>query len=474
MPGPRLLLAALVVAIVVGPDAGRAAAQSSPVDGPWHGQIDVAGTTLPFAVVFADQTGTLHATIDIQGAKGLPLQAVSATATHVHFELPAGLGLATFDGALAGAAISGAFTQGAAKGTFTLTRGAMPAPAPAASGPPPPYHVEDVTFTHGNVTLAGTLTTPDGDGPFPAIVMVTGSGAQNRDEEIFGFKIFAAIADALTRHGVAVLRYDDRGVGGSTGQNAASTSGDFAGDALAGLALLATRPHVDARRLGVFGHSEGADVAAIAAAQSPQVAFIVMMAGAAISGEDTLAYQQAHGLALAGATPAEVATEQAAWRKVAADVKSHASETTLAADIRAQIGAQYDARPVDARSALGDRTQFIDAAMTTARAQIESPWMRYFIGFDPAPILEQVHCPVLALFGGKDTQVPVALNQPALEAAFAKGGNHRVTVKVFPDANHLFQAAHSGEFSEYATLPKAFVPGFLDEIAGWIQGLRVP
>lgn len=331
-----------------------------------------------------------------------------------------------------------------------------------------PYRSEELTFTNGSVRLAGTLTVPEGTGPFPAVVMVTGSRAQNRDEEIVGFKIFAVIADHLTRHGIAVLRYDDRGVGGSTGSIAASTTADFAGDALAGLALLSARAEIDKTRLGIFGHSEGAAVAAIAASQSSQVAFIVMMAGPALSGEVVLLGQQADAARMLGGTPEEIAIGQAAFRKVAAALRSNADAAELTAAVREQIGAQFDARTPQSRAALGDRTAFIDKVTPGAVLQYRTPWMRYFITFDPAPVLAAVRCPVLAVFGERDVQVPPSTNRAPLEAAFAKGGNSRVTVKVYPEANHLFIASKTGQVAEYATLPKEFVPGFLTDVSTWI------
>ena len=189
--------------------------------------------------------------------------AITLNGHSIHFELQnAKPAVAVFDGTVQQDSILGTFMQGQARGTFSLKR--VDGVTVAATAPP--YRIEDVTFANGAVTLAGTLTTPQGKGPFRALVMVTGSGVQNRDEELFGFKIFATIADHLTRNGVAVLRYDDRGIGGSTGNTGASTTADFAGDALAGLALLAGRPEIDRTRIGIWGHSEGATVAALAAA----------------------------------------------------------------------------------------------------------------------------------------------------------------------------------------------------------------
>lgn len=442
----------------------------SGIAGRWDGAVDVGGTTLPVTVAFADNTSGLTATIDMQGAKGLPLRTVSygGADKKVHFELAAGLGVATFEGSLDGATMRGTFAQNAVRGTFEITREGAPKPA----GPPKevvPYKEEDVTFTDGAITLAGTLTIPEGAGPFPAFVMVTGSGLQNRDEAIFGFKIFRVIADYMTRHGIATLRYDDRGAGGSTGNIAMATTEDFAGDALAGVALLAVRPEIDRKNIGVFGHSEGGAVAAIAAAKSPDaVGFIIMMAGAAASGA-TVLHQQAGDAARAlGATDAQVARIMAAQQKVFDAVAANAPVSVLADAAREMVTAQLEGRPA-ARAAIGDPTAAVATVLPTAVAQLNNRWMRYFVTTDPATFIARVKCPVFAAFGSKDTQVPVALHKARLEAAFAKGGNTHMTVKVYPDANHLFIKANTGQVSEYATLPKVFVPEFLDDLVAFVK-----
>ncbi len=267
-----------------------------------------------------------------------------------------------------------------------------------------PYRSEEVTFSNGPVTLAGTLTVPDGRGPFRAVIMLTGSGAQNRDEELFGFRIFGEIADHLSRHGIAVLRYDDRGVGGSTGRLATSTMADSTGDALAGVALLAGRPEIDRTRIGVFGHSEGAEIAARAATQSADVAFLVLMGPPAVPGEVILARQQADGARALGATPEQIAVEQAAFHAVVAALRSNAGSDALRAALRDMVAAQFDARSDAARALLGDRDAFVASVIPAAMAQLGAPAMRNIIDSDPGPVLAAVACPTLALFGGKDTQ----------------------------------------------------------------------
>src|SRR5262245_8010092 len=259
--------------------------QASGISGPWEGAIQVAAGTLRMRVVFNETPGELRAAIDIpqQNATALPLAAVTRTGPNIHFELPTPAARAVFDGRVSGNTMSGTFAQGQVSGTFELTRIAA-----AGNVPKTPYAEQEIAVTIGPIRLAGTLTLPAGTGPFPFVVMITGSGPQNRDEDIFGFKVFQVLADRLARNGVAGYRYDDRGVGGSTGNVANATTQDFASDALAALVALKGRPEIDARRMGLLGHSEGATAAAIAASRSSDVSFAILIAPPALRGEDVL------------------------------------------------------------------------------------------------------------------------------------------------------------------------------------------
>jgi pimeloyl-ACP methyl ester carboxylesterase len=342
-------------------------------------------------------------------------------------------------------------------------RGQQPAPAPSA----PPYRVEPLAVTNGSVTLDGTLTFPGGSpGPVPAVVLLTGSGAQNRDEDVFGFKVFAVLADHLTRRGIAVYRHDDRGVGKSTGTMATATTEDFAADALAAVEKLRTIPGIDPKRVGLLGHSEGGLAAAIAAARSPDVAFIVMLAGSAVPGGQVLR-QQARDFALAnGATPAQVERILTAHRAATDAVLHAAPAEEQERTVRALVNAQVDAAPPAQVAALGDRAAYVERAVKSGLAQMTSPWMKFMLTFDPATALRQVRVPVFAAFGELDTQVPPSLHHEPMKAALA--GNPRLTVTVYAGANHLFQQARTGQVAEYATLEKAFIPGLPDDLAKWI------
>lgn len=335
-----------------------------------------------------------------------------------------------------------------------------------AQQPTPAYQDEDVTFNNGDIKLAGTLTLPSGKGPFPAIVMLTGSGPQNRDEELLGFRPFKLIAEYMAQRGIAVLRYDDRGVGGSTGSIAGSTTEDFATDALTAMAFLAKRPEIDRLHIGLVGHSEGAIAAAVAAARSKEVAFIVMIAGTAVRGDVVLRHQAEDLSRANGADDPAVAKILEAHRRVTDAIRTGAPETELKEAVAGLARAQIAAAPEAQRQMIGDVDAFIARIIDQQVKALTSPWMRFFISFDPAAALAQVSCPVLAIYGGRDMQVPVTLNRSPLEQALAK--NQRVTIKVYPDANHLFQTAKTGLPAEYAVLEKQFVGGLLDDIRTWI------
>jgi pimeloyl-ACP methyl ester carboxylesterase len=251
-----------------------------------------------------------------------------------------------------------------------------------------------------------------------------------------------------------------------------ATTADFAEDALAGVALLASRPEIDHAHIGIFGHSEGADVSAIAAAKAPdRVAFIIMMAGVSIPGDAALRYQAEDSARALGATDEQVADVLKAHRQFTDAVRADANSADVSEALRTLMKAQLEARSAAAKTAIGDLDAFIAKSLPVALAQTQSPWLRYLVGFDPADFLTKVKCPVFAMFGARDTQVPPSLNRQPLEAALAKAGNTRLTVKVYPEANHLFIKANTGQATEYPTLEKVFVPGVLEDLASWVKSV---
>jgi len=455
------MLATLALVLTV-----SAASQDRPA-GRWEGAIQVMGGALDITIEFKAPPEGWQANIDIpqQGALGLALTSVRIEPPRVHFELPAGPGLAVFDGELKDGVIRGSFKQAGVEGSFEL----KPA-APPPREPPPPYRVEEVVVKSGEVKLAGTLTLPAKPGRHPAVALLTGSGAQNRDEEIFGFKPFRLIADHLTRAGVVVLRCDDRGVGGSSGSLQSVTSEDLAGDALAAVGFLRARAEVDSARIGLLGHSEGGLLAVMAAARSKELGFIVLVSAPGVKGETLLRAQGEAIYRAEGRSQAEVRRLLDLQARSFQVARTGEGAEELAEEIRQATLSELAKLPAERQKAMGDPGPLAARAAQAQLAAVSSPWLKFFLDYDPAPALRQVRCPVLALYGEKDLQVPAEMNRKALAAALTPAGNKRVTIRVLPEANHLFQPAKTGSPSEYATLPREFVPGFLEMIAGFVAG----
>ncbi len=345
-----------------------------------------------------------------------------------------------------------------------------PAAAPAPARPqeprlPYPYVVREVGYQSGTIHLAGSLTLPAGPGPFVAAVLISGSGAQNRDEEMFGHRPFLILADRLTRAGIAVLRVDDRGVGGSTGVNDQATDEDFAGDALAGVRFLATQPEIAKGRIGLIGHSEGGVVAPLAASRSRDVAFVVLLAGTGLPGEAILMHQT-QALLLAAHVPDEVVRQRLELeRHILAIVREEKSEPVRRDLLRPLLREGLKmATPADIAALGGDAEAVIDSSART----MATPWYRFFVGYDPQPALRKVHVPVLALFGDKDMQVVADENMPAIAHALRDAGDKDVTIRNLKGLNHMFQDAGTGSPDEYATIEQTMSPEVLDIVTHWI------
>ncbi len=444
--------------------------QQQSIDGAWNGSLTIGPQTLRITVRFTTSETGLRATIDIpqQGATGVQLQNVSYDDSRVYMELPAGPGLAVFDGRQVGDSIGGAFTQAGLSGTFFLKRSSQAAAMAEEPPEPLPYLEEEVTFHNAAITLAGTLTLPESGGPHPAVVMITGSGPQNRDEELFGFRPFHTIADHLTRNGIAVLRYDDRGVGGSTGSVSEATTEDFARDVLAAVDFLKNRSDIDPERIGLIGHSEGGIVAPLASSMSDDVGFMVLMAGTSVSGAEILLEQGALIMRVSGAAEADIERQIAFQKRTFEAIRSGDGWDELAADLETKLRESVAEMPDSQRNIITDVDTFINTQVQAQLTALQTPWFRYFLDYDPAATLGRIDTPILALFGELDLQVPPAQNRGPLEQALRDGNHPDYTVRVFPQANHLFITATTGSPAEYATLEKVFVPEFLPLITEWI------
>ncbi len=473
-PSPTLAqptLAPTAETVVEPTTAPQVEAVSSDVDmlaGQWEGGIDVAGQRIGIIVRFTVADGEVKGLIDIpqQGAKDLPLNNIKVELPGVYFEMLSGPSMAAYEGEVQpdGATITGTFKQAGFVGTFDLARAAVETVETALL----PYVAEEVTFTNGDAKLAGTLTLPEGDGPFPAVVLISGSGQQNRDEDIFGFKVFGVIADHLTRNGIAVLRYDDRGIGGSTGDVENATSEDFANDVAAAVALLKTKPAIDPNKIGLLGHSEGGIIAPLVVSNTQEIGFVILMAGPGVPGTEVLREQVPAIMKADGATDAQIQEALDEQMRLFEAVRTGQGWEQLEAKWREQVQASIDAMSDEQRKQLGDIEDYVETAVKNMRRSVDNAWLRFFLFFDPAQALSQARVPVLALFGELDLQVLPATNEAAVVRALKDAGNADVTSKVFPGANHLFQPAKTGSPTEYATLPKEFVPGFLDTISEWI------
>lgn len=468
----RPVLVGLAVALLFGGASfasmsyfGAPTASDGEVSGHWEGEISVPGTALQVMVDLGEKDGAWQGTIDIpmQGAKGLGLDQVIVDGDRVSFTIKGIPGNPTFDGTLEGERIEGSFTQAGAKFEFWLGReGVEPPRRPQDPQPPFPYSEEEVTYTNGEITLAGTLTLPDGDGPFPAALLITGSGAQNRDEELLGHRPFLVLADHLARHGIAVLRVDDRGVGGSTGSVAQSTSRDFATDVVAGVEYLGRDERI--REVGVIGHSEGGLVGPLAATMTEDIAYVVMLAGTGVPGTDILKLQL-ELIARAQGTDEEALAQQLGLQQEALDtISSGAPLEERRARLRKVVERQLELAPEGARLEGEAREQAIEGGI----ASVLNPWFEAFLAYDPREALSQVDVPVLALNGGLDLQVDADQNLPAIAAALLEGGNGDVTLRRFPKMNHLFQTATTGAPTEYSTIEETMSPEVLEVITDWI------
>ena len=302
------------------------------------------------------------------------------------------------------------------------------------------------------------------------MVLISGSGQQNRDEELSivpGYKPFHEIADTLTRQGIAVLRYDDRGVGGSNGDPVQATSADFADDAEAAFTYLQGRPEIDDQQIGMLGHSEGGIIEAMVAARNPDVAFLISMAGTAVSGYDTL-IKQVERLALASGQSAEQATAAADQQRAMMDLIVAQDWTALETALNELAQTQIDALTADQKAALGDVQAAAKQQVAVQLSQLQSPWYQFFLGYDPGEDWAKITAPVLGLYGGNDTQVDADQNTAALQAALDRAGNQDVTITVLPTANHLFQNATTGSVQEYAQLDPHLMPEFLAAVSDWL------
>lgn len=436
------------------------------ITGQWNGLLDAGGQKLRIVFNITETEEGLEATMDSPDQSAFGLEVRSVTFEEAQLKLVCDFPAIEYEAELKDGAFDGVFKQGGYEFPLDLQREELAAPEynrPQEPKEPFPYRVEEVIFANpqAGIKLAGTLTLPEGEGTFPAVVMISGSGAQNRDEELLGHKPFLVISDHLTRNGIAVLRFDDRGFGESEGDLTHATSIDFASDVTSAIAFLKERK--DIGPIGLIGHSEGGLIAPMVAAESDDVQFIVLLAGPGLRGDEILILQEELIMRGYGTSEEDLKLSRDLNRRIydlildAEDIQSIKPELTSLLRESLDSGAT----PIPEGT---DKEKFLTLTIDS----LTSDWMVFFIRHDPVPVLEKIRIPVLALNGSNDLQVPSKENLEAISKALDKAGNQDFTVIEYPGLNHLFQESETGMPDEYIQIEQTFSPQVLDNMTNWI------
>ncbi|TNE84096.1 MAG: alpha/beta fold hydrolase [Deltaproteobacteria bacterium] len=429
------------------PAAAPEAASADAVLGDWKGHLELPGLKLRLALHVQGEGDALTATMDSpdQGANGIPASGVTWSDGELRVDMDS-LG-AVYEAKVEQDQLVGTFAQRGAKLPLTLERGIFAAVSrPQEPAEPLPYGEEAVSIAvAAGHTLAGTLTVPEGEGPFPAVVLVSGSGPQDRDEALLGHRPFYVLADRLTRAGVAVLRYDDRGVGASTGKFDAATTLDFADDARTALAWLDARE--DTARVGVVGHSEGGMIAPMVT----EADFLVLLAAPAVPSVDLMLRQQ-EDVARSMGVPEGQATANRDARRRMLELVANSNDPAAVEELRTVMASMPESKGVP------------EAQLEQAMQSMLTPWWRVFAGYDPAENLGAIHVPTLAVWGSLDTQVAA---EPNHEAMTALVGEEWLTARIYEDLNHLFQPATTGSPQEYGQIETTFSEQVMADIAAF-------
>ncbi|TFG63761.1 MAG: alpha/beta fold hydrolase [Spirochaetales bacterium] len=438
------------------PEATAPAAANRNLTGYWSGNLDLGDSTLTLIFSIKKKGDSYAVSLDIpqQNAKNFPATSAREEAGKLIAEFST-IGARLTCVPAEGDTMKGTWGQSGLEFEILLEKRENSITLrPQDPVKPYPYAEEEVVFLNekAGVMLAGTLTYPKAEGKFPAVLFVSGSGPQNRDEEIFNHRPFLVLADYLSRLGFAVLRYDDRGTGQSTGVYNAATTLDFAEDALAGVAFLSSLPMVDKNNLGVLGHSEGGLIAPMLAVSTDLVSFIVLLAAPGFPGEDVIILQNRAIMLASGQSMAQVNQANAINRDLHTIIKNEPDLKTAETRIREYLG----------------RLNFSEPQINALVAQTTSSWFKTYLMYDPRPVLAKVKVPVLALNGSRDLQVTPAENLASLDKALKEGGNTRVTLRELEGLNHLFQPARTGLMNEYGSIDVTFATEALNIIGDWL------
>lgn len=438
-------------------------AQSQEIGGDWHGALKVSGMEIPLIFHIEKNDSTFSSSMDSpkQGAFGIKADHTAFENSVLEIAFPsAGI---TYEGTynVADEIIEGTFKQGGMNLPLNLSRNkdeAINSSPLRPQEPKAPFHYrsEEITFTNSkdSIELAGTLTLPTGSGKHPAVVLISGSGPQNRNSEVFGHKPFLVLADHLTKQGIAVLRFDDRGVDESEGDLSKATSKDLANDVEAAVDFLKYRQAIKLNKIGLLGHSEGGLIAPIVAKITQDVDFIILLAGQGLRGDKNLLLQKKILEQKSGIDELTVNQGQQIFSG-AYDLIRNSKEEELETKLKDYLQQQFAGR-------------LNENQIHTLVQQITSPWIRFYLKHDPAPVLEKINIPVLALFGENDFQVSPVENSRIVKESLQKAGNDEVQIVVFDNLNHLFQESSRGLPNEYAEIEQTISPKVLETISTWI------
>lgn len=432
---------------------------SQKISGTWNGQLEIGGYKLRliFHIVNIDSVYTGSMDSPDQGVNGIPITFIQFNPPDLSIEIE-NLGV-SYKGVLIDSVINGIFNQSGVSFPLLLKKGEVVNKRPQEPQPPYSYRYEDIVFNNdvAKIQLSGTLTIPSEDEKYPAAILISGSGPQNRDEEAFGHKSFKVIADHLTKHGIVVLRYDDRGVGKSTGDFSKATTEDFMEDALSAFRYLKTRKEIDTLKIGLIGHSEGGKIAFMLASRNPQVAFIISMAGSLLPGDSIILSQNKALMTSHGFDNTTIDRYVNALREILR-IKKSCSQKFILENID---NLTQNIISLDSLSqSLKDNLVSI--------LTVDNPWFDYYITYDSREDIKNVSCPVLAINGDKDIQVDANINLQYIENILNVIENKNFILKKYDNLNHLFQECTTGHIVEYNQLEQTISPVVLNDITNWI------
>lgn len=434
--------------------------------GSWNGVLDVMGTKLHLVFHFKEADSVLSGKMDSpdQHAYDIPVSKIEWNNSELYLEVMGGA--IKYEAKLKNDLLEGTFKQSGMDFPLNLKPGLYETKEvvrPQEPKAPFPYKIEEVSFANeqaDGIKLAGTLTLPKKGKNFPTAILISGSGPQDRDETLFEHKPFLVIADYLTKNGIAVLRFDDRGTAQSEGDFASATTADFATDVEAAVAYLRTRKEINSAKIGLIGHSEGGIIAPMVAAKDKDIRFIVLLAGPGVDGKEIL-IMQTEAMSRAAGMPENDLMDARKANQQIYDIIIQETEDSIMEQRMIDSLEPYMLKTLSR----GDFKNFVENTV----AGTNTPWMKYFLVNNPQQYLKQISCPVLALSGTKDLQVPAEINIKAIEKALKEGGNKKVTTKIYPGLNHLFQHAETGMVDEYGKIEETFAPEVLKEMMQWIK-----